>query len=71
VRQASADDLARLVALRDGDLSLPSPSFTTVDGIQEMTTMGQLHEYRGIVPTVATTAVLFPSAEMVMHLLKC
>jgi carbonic anhydrase/acetyltransferase-like protein (isoleucine patch superfamily) len=63
VRQASADDLARLTALRDGDLSLPAPTFTTVDGIQEIT-MGQLYDYRGIVPTVAPSAVLFPSAEL-------
>ncbi|HEY3672350.1 MAG TPA: DapH/DapD/GlmU-related protein [Acidimicrobiia bacterium] len=64
VRHASAEDLARLTALRGGDLSLPSPTFTTVDGIQEMTTMGQLYDYRGIVPTVAPGAVLFPSAEL-------
>jgi carbonic anhydrase/acetyltransferase-like protein (isoleucine patch superfamily) len=64
VRQASADDIARLTALRGGDLSLPSPTFTTVDGIREMTTMGQLYDYRGIVPTVAASAVLFPSAEL-------
>ena len=63
VRQASADDLARLTALRDGDLSLPSATFTTVDGIQEIT-MGELYDYRGIVPTVAPSAVLFPSAEL-------
>jgi len=67
VRSASADDLARLVALRDGDLSLPAASsstFSTVHGIQEITTMGQLYDYRGIVPTVAPDAVLFPSAEL-------
>lgn len=64
VRQASADDLARLTALRDGDLTLPSPTFTTVDGIQEIITMGQLYDYRGVVPTVAPSAVLFPSAEL-------
>ena len=64
VRQASVEDLARLTALRGGDLSLPSPAFTTVDGIREMTTMGQLYDYRGIVPTVAPSAVLFPSAEL-------
>jgi carbonic anhydrase/acetyltransferase-like protein (isoleucine patch superfamily) len=64
VRTASADDLARLTALRDGDLSLPPPTFTTVDGIQEITTMGQLYDYRGIVPTVDPSAVLFPSAEL-------
>jgi carbonic anhydrase/acetyltransferase-like protein (isoleucine patch superfamily) len=64
VRQASADDLARLVALRDGDLSLPAPSFTTFDGIREISTMGELYDYRGIVPKVAPSAVLFPSAEI-------
>jgi len=64
VRTASADDLARLTALRVGDLSLPPPAFTTLDGIQEITTMGQLHDYRGIVPTVDPSAVLFPSAEL-------
>ena len=64
VRHASADDLARLTALRDGDLSLPAPSFTTVHGIREITTMGQLYDYRGVVPTVAPSAVLFPSAEL-------
>jgi carbonic anhydrase/acetyltransferase-like protein (isoleucine patch superfamily) len=64
VRQASADDLARLTALRDGDLSLPAPSFTTFDGIREISTMGELYDYRGIVPTVAPSAVLFPSAEL-------
>jgi carbonic anhydrase/acetyltransferase-like protein (isoleucine patch superfamily) len=64
VRPASADDLARLTALRGGALSLPSPTFTTVDGIREMTTMSQLYDYRGIVPTVAPSAVLFPSAEL-------
>jgi carbonic anhydrase/acetyltransferase-like protein (isoleucine patch superfamily) len=64
VRRASADDLARLTALRGGDLSLPSSTFTAVDGIREMTTMGQLYDYHGIVPTIAPSAVLFPSAEL-------
>jgi carbonic anhydrase/acetyltransferase-like protein (isoleucine patch superfamily) len=64
VRRASTDDLARLTALRDGDLSLPSPTFSTVLGLQEITTMGELYDYRGIVPTVAPSAVLFPSAEL-------
>src|SRR5262245_56373319 len=40
IRTASVDDLARLTALRDGDLSLPPEHHVTVDGIQEMTTMG-------------------------------
>jgi carbonic anhydrase/acetyltransferase-like protein (isoleucine patch superfamily) len=64
VRQASADDLARLTALRGGNFALPSPTLTTVDGIREMTTMGELYDYRGILPTIASTAVLFPSAEL-------
>jgi carbonic anhydrase/acetyltransferase-like protein (isoleucine patch superfamily) len=64
VRQASADDLARLIALRDGDLSLPTSTLTTVDGIREITTMGELYDHRGIGPTVASSAVLFPSAEL-------
>ena len=64
VRQATTDDLARLTTLRGGDLSLPSPAFSTVNGIPEMTTMGQLYDYRGILPTVAPSAVLFPSAEL-------
>jgi carbonic anhydrase/acetyltransferase-like protein (isoleucine patch superfamily) len=63
IRSASADDLARLAALRDGDLTLPSATFTTVDATEEIA-MGQLYDYRGIVPTVAPDAVLFPSAEL-------
>jgi hypothetical protein len=61
VRSASPDDLARLVALRDGDLSLPSASastFSTIHGMREITTMGQLYDDRGIVPTIASDAVL-------------
>jgi carbonic anhydrase/acetyltransferase-like protein (isoleucine patch superfamily) len=64
IRRASADDLARLTALRDGDLALPPPRHFTVDGIQEINRMGQLYDYRGIVPTIAPSAVLFPSAEL-------
>jgi carbonic anhydrase/acetyltransferase-like protein (isoleucine patch superfamily) len=63
-RRASADDLARLTALRDGDLSLPPPTYTTVDGNREIVTMGELYEYRGILPTVASSAVVFPTAEL-------
>jgi len=64
IRTASADDLARLTSLRGGDLSLPSDHHVDIDGIQEVTTMGQLYDYRGIRPTVAPSAVLFPSAEL-------
>jgi carbonic anhydrase/acetyltransferase-like protein (isoleucine patch superfamily) len=63
IRTASADDLARLTSLRDGDLSLPPDHHVDVDGIKEMT-MGQLYDYRGIVPTIAPSAVLFASAEL-------
>ncbi len=64
VRTASADDLARLVALRDGDLTIPPPTAITVEDTQETITMGQLYEYRGIVPTIAASAALFPTAEI-------
>ncbi|MCU1502743.1 MAG: hypothetical protein JWM12_2097, partial [Ilumatobacteraceae bacterium] len=64
VRSASAEDLARLLRLRDGDLSLPPHTAITVESTQETIVMGQLYEYRGIVPTVAASAVLFPTAEV-------
>src|SRR3954471_17238734 len=56
VRTASADDLARLLVLRDGDLSVPPPTAITVADTQETISMGQLYEYRGIVPTIAASA---------------
>jgi carbonic anhydrase/acetyltransferase-like protein (isoleucine patch superfamily) len=64
VRSASADDLRRLAALRDGDLSVPPPTAITVGPTQEQTVMGQLYAFRGIVPTIAASATLFPSAEI-------
>jgi carbonic anhydrase/acetyltransferase-like protein (isoleucine patch superfamily) len=64
VRPASSDDLARLLALRDGDLSIPPPTAITVEHRQEVMAVGQLYEYRGIVPTIAASAVLFPTAEI-------
>jgi carbonic anhydrase/acetyltransferase-like protein (isoleucine patch superfamily) len=64
VRRASPDDMRRLVGLRGGDLSLPRHSAITVEGTQETSAMGQLYAYRGIVPTVAASATLFPSAEI-------
>jgi carbonic anhydrase/acetyltransferase-like protein (isoleucine patch superfamily) len=64
IRSASADDLRRLAALRDGDLSVPPPTAITVGQTQEPTAMGQLYEYRGIVPTIAASATLFPTAEI-------
>ena len=64
IRTASADDLARLLALRDGDLSIPPPTAITVEDTQETITMGQLYEYRGIIPTIAASAALFLTAEI-------
>jgi carbonic anhydrase/acetyltransferase-like protein (isoleucine patch superfamily) len=64
VRTASADDLHRLLGLRGGDLSIPPRTSITVDSTQETIVMGQLYEYRGIVPTVAASAILFPTAEI-------
>ncbi|MEA3056964.1 MAG: hypothetical protein QOD30_2396 [Actinomycetota bacterium] len=64
VRSASADDLARLLVLRDGDLSVPPDTAVTVTSTQEILAMGQLYAYRDIVPTIAATAVLFPTAEL-------
>jgi carbonic anhydrase/acetyltransferase-like protein (isoleucine patch superfamily) len=64
VRSASADDLARLLALRGGDLSVPPPTAITIEHIQETIAMGQLYTYRGILPTIAASAALFPTAEI-------
>jgi carbonic anhydrase/acetyltransferase-like protein (isoleucine patch superfamily) len=64
IRTVSADDLNRLSGLRGGDLSLPQPNLSTVDTIQENIAMGQLYDYRGIVPTIAPSAILFPTAEI-------
>ena len=64
VRSASADDLRRLAAIRDGDLSVPPSTTITVGPTEERTVMGQLYAYRGIVPTIAASATLFPSAEI-------
>jgi carbonic anhydrase/acetyltransferase-like protein (isoleucine patch superfamily) len=64
VRSASADDLRRLAALRDGDLSVPPPTAITVQPTQEPTVMGQLYAYRGIMPAIAASATLFSTAEI-------
>jgi carbonic anhydrase/acetyltransferase-like protein (isoleucine patch superfamily) len=64
VRAANEDDYARLVELRGGDLVLPASSTTKIDSRQEALPMGQLYEYRGIVPTVAETATIFATAEI-------
>ena len=54
----------RLAGLRDGDLSVPPPTAITVEATRRPARMGQLYAYRGIVPTVAASAVLFPTAEI-------
>ncbi|MDQ1480152.1 MAG: hypothetical protein QOI44_1013 [Actinomycetota bacterium] len=63
VRNASADDRQRLMGLRGGDLSVPEPTAVIVEQEQERS-MGQLYAYRDIVPTVAASATLFPTAEI-------
>jgi carbonic anhydrase/acetyltransferase-like protein (isoleucine patch superfamily) len=66
VRVASADDRARLLRLRDGDLALPTDtSLTEFTGHQEVgSSMGQLYAYRDKFPIVAPTARVFDSAEI-------
>jgi carbonic anhydrase/acetyltransferase-like protein (isoleucine patch superfamily) len=64
VRSASADDIRRLTALREGDLSLPPPTAITIENRQEAIPMGQLYAYRDILPTIAASATLFPTAEI-------
>ena len=64
VRRASAADLERLRGLRSGDLTVPTPTAVVVGPNGETGTMGQLYIYRGVLPTVAASAVLFPTAEI-------
>ena len=64
IRRASDADLARLRGLRGGDLSIPAPTSNPIGPRLEGLVMGQLYDYRGIVPTIADTAVLFPTAEV-------
>jgi carbonic anhydrase/acetyltransferase-like protein (isoleucine patch superfamily) len=46
------------------DLSVPPPTAITVEHLLEGIAVGQLYDYRGIVPTIATSATLFPTAEI-------
>jgi carbonic anhydrase/acetyltransferase-like protein (isoleucine patch superfamily) len=64
VRSATADDIRRLTALRDGDLSVPPATAITIENRQEAIPMGQLYAYRDILPTIAASASLFPTAEI-------
>ena len=68
VRTASPDDMQRLAGLRGGDLSVPPHTAITIERTaesnQETNAMGQLYTYRGIVPSIAKSATLFPTAEI-------
>jgi carbonic anhydrase/acetyltransferase-like protein (isoleucine patch superfamily) len=64
IRADSADDLERLRGLRGGDLAIPHATSTVIGPTSEAGTMAQLYEYRGTMPTIAPSAVLFPSAEI-------
>ena len=64
VRRASDADIARLRGLRGGDLSIPPATSILVGPTPETLGMGQLYAYRGIMPTIAASAVVFPSAEI-------
>jgi carbonic anhydrase/acetyltransferase-like protein (isoleucine patch superfamily) len=64
IRSATDEDMRRLTRLRGGDLSLPAPTAISVEASQETSPMRQLYQYRGIVPNVAASAVLFPTAEV-------
>ena len=63
IRTVSVADLGRLRRLRGGDLTLPPLTSFTIQPTTEPG-MGQLYAYRGIRPTVAASAVLFPTAEI-------
>jgi carbonic anhydrase/acetyltransferase-like protein (isoleucine patch superfamily) len=64
VRTADDADLERLRGLRGGDLSIPAPTSNAIGTRLEGLAMGQLYDYRGILPTIASSAVLFPTAEI-------
>jgi carbonic anhydrase/acetyltransferase-like protein (isoleucine patch superfamily) len=64
VRSLTRDDLDRLVGLRGGDLTLPPPTAITVEHIEGSIVMGQLYAYNDILPTIAASATLFPTAEI-------
>jgi carbonic anhydrase/acetyltransferase-like protein (isoleucine patch superfamily) len=64
IRTVSAADLERLRSLRDGDLSIPPQTWASLGPTEESNSMQQLYAYRGIVPTIAESAVLFTTAEI-------
>ena len=64
IRAVSEADLNRLRGLRGGDLTLPPHTFTTIQPALKGLGMGQLYDYRGVTPSIAASAVLFPTAEI-------
>ena len=64
IRTAAPADLERLRDLRGGDLSLPPHTSTVLEPALEGLRMSQLYDYRGITPTIARSAALFPTAEI-------
>jgi carbonic anhydrase/acetyltransferase-like protein (isoleucine patch superfamily) len=64
IRTASPDDISRLAVLRGGDLSLPPRTAIPITSTGEADDMGRLYAYRGVVPSVAASAILFPTAEI-------
>jgi carbonic anhydrase/acetyltransferase-like protein (isoleucine patch superfamily) len=64
IRPVSDADIDRLLGLRGGDLTLPPHTFTTIDPQLEGLKMGQIYTYRGVTPSIAASAVLFPTAEI-------
>ena len=65
IRTASAADMERLRGLRDGDLSIrPAHRRHRRTAAWRVFPWASSTTYRGIVPTVASTAVLFPTAEI-------
>jgi carbonic anhydrase/acetyltransferase-like protein (isoleucine patch superfamily) len=65
IRAASEADIARLTALRGGDLALPDvPTETYRESTNAGPTMAQLYRYKDKSPEIAPDAVLFDSAEI-------
>lgn len=63
IRRATEDDLDRLSGLRGGDLSLPPATANIIEATTEAP-MAQLYEFRGVLPTISDSAILFPTAEI-------
>jgi carbonic anhydrase/acetyltransferase-like protein (isoleucine patch superfamily) len=64
VRSLTRNDLDRLVGLRGGDLTLPQATAIAVEHVEGRIAMGQLYAYNDILPTIAASATLFPTAEI-------